>query len=626
MGILDNIGGRILLTYRADVSDAKAKLKELSAEERATAKAAIEATEQKNKALEGHINTIKNVTVAVAAVTAAYKIGAAGFEEYQKIGQLTKRAGLTNIDELSKAAGGLRTNVELLTFAAKAQHGALALTQQQMDISIESMRALTKEGFDSSEAFDDVTKAVTTLDTGALEKYGIHVDKVADKHEQLTKLVSALSGETKKFGGDLSDETDSVNRLGVEWDDALSKFKQGIGELVVQLGPLLEALGKVVGVVAGITDLVPGGMSTILAYAAAGPAGAILVNNGKIASFFDIGQGAKDLLAEQNLYKGVTSQLTASLNASAQGDIASLLNKNQSGPADIDPALALRILRAGIAQMTKGARTRPGRGGDAGGVEYGFDPYFGHNSIQSAAANGNYGLGSFGTLRGTTPDGFNGLLHSFAQVGAKQGTTPDGFNGLLHSFAQVGAKQSDFQRAKIRASSIFGPIEEFDAYKTAFGTLTTSITSAFGAWASGASSFGAAWKKAFADGLVGVSVDMQGRALQSAAYALFYLAMGQPAAAAASGKAAAAFEAGSLLVGGLARGLHGGGAAGGGRASGGAAPVLSAGAASGGGKNVTVILGDDFADDSNSRRRARVARAIEMAERDRGTKPSVYAG
>lgn len=172
----------------------------------------------------------------------------------------------------------------------------------------------------------------------------------------------------------------------------------------------------------------------------------------------------------------------------------------------------------------------------------------------------------------------------------------------------------------------FGPIDEFNAYATAFDALNTVATQAFAAWTQGATLTGKAMRQLAADSLAATAQDMFGKSLQHAAYAIGALAMGGPIAgksAAQHGKAAAAFAAGSIIVGGLARKLNVGEAAGAG-ASGGAGSYGAGGAASVGaagsqrdmGRITNLYVGDMFSDDNPRTSRQKFARLQRSARRE----------
>lgn len=180
--------------------------------------------------------------------------------------------------------------------------------------------------------------------------------------------------------------------------------------------------------------------------------------------------------------------------------------------------------------------------------------------------------------------------------------------------------------------SAFGTIEDINAYSVAFEALSGVLQTAFDAWASGADLTAESMKGLAANAIRGVASLMFAEALKHGAYALGNLAFGLSgdprafAAAAAHGKAAAAFGAGAVLVGGLSRALSpsGGPSVG---ATGGHAPSVGGAAGSGGGGgNITIIYGSSDADESPRWRQQKLWRDIERARRFQSGSNTVIRG
>jgi hypothetical protein len=124
---------------------------------------------------------------------------------------------------------------------------------------------------------------------------------------------------------------------------------------------------------------------------------------------------------------------------------------------------------------------------------------------------------------------------------------------------------------------------------------------------------------------------MFAKSVQHAAYALGSLAFGDFRGAATHGAAAGAFAAGALTIGSLARSMGGGAAAGlpAGNATGAgstAVPVLpSYSGAPSGNRQVTLVIGDDFAEDSPRKRAAKAGRYLQMGMRATGPTGVAFA-
>jgi LPXTG-motif cell wall-anchored protein len=149
---------------------------------------------------------------------------------------------------------------------------------------------------------------------------------------------------------------------------------------------------------------------------------------------------------------------------------------------------------------------------------------------------------------------------------------------------------------------------------TGFQALTGAASEAWGVLVTGSERSGKALKELAGNALLGLSMEMFGNALKHSAMAAGSLALGRPDVAALHGKAAAMHGAGAVALGGMARALGAGqGPSGGGALS----PTAGRGPAGGGGRTFspTIILGNDWADQSPRERSRQVNRALERARR-----------
>lgn len=161
-------------------------------------------------------------------------------------------------------------------------------------------------------------------------------------------------------------------------------------------------------------------------------------------------------------------------------------------------------------------------------------------------------------------------------------------------------------------AKIFGPIEEFDLYRTAWQGLEAVVTAGFDAWISGSKSAGQAMKEAlhqYSKQLAGEAVL---QALRHGAYALGSLAFGDVRAAQAHGISAAkwtAVAAAATILGKTTAPSAAGGS------SGYAAAGIGGGPRGGGGgtTSTTVVLGDGFNDTSPRYVARRTRRAMDLA-------------
>jgi hypothetical protein len=175
---------------------------------------------------------------------------------------------------------------------------------------------------------------------------------------------------------------------------------------------------------------------------------------------------------------------------------------------------------------------------------------------------------------------------------------------------------------------IFGPVEEFDLYTTAWQGLESVVSAGFSAWIDGSKSVGTAMKEAlhgFAKNLAGEALL---QALRHGAYALGSLAFGDMKGAAAHGISAAKWGAVAVaagVVGKVTAPSVGGGSANANAAAGigGGGPRPSSGT---GGTHNTIIIGDPLGYESPRSQAQRVRRGLDLAdERTRGTRSVVYS-
>jgi len=221
------------------------------------------------------------------------------------------------------------------------------------------------------------------------------------------------------------------------------------------------------------------------------------------------------------------------------------------------------------------------------------------------------GRGSIGQAADTYGVGAAGERSMIDQILGRQRAAFDaGSKGLMNPYAAEGAGIRGAQESQL--SRVFGPLDEFNAYATAFDSLTGAIGSALGAWIDGSMSAGKAFKAFIAEAVKGIAIQMAIEAIKHGAYAIGSLAMGNLAGAALHGKAAAGFAAGAVLASVAAKGLHSGGSTV-------SAPAMVAPSAGGGspgasqGTAAVIVYGDQFAEDSPHDRQLKAKRMVDRA-------------
>ncbi len=418
---------------------------------------------------------------------------------------------------------------------------------------------------------------------GEQDKTGDSATKMADKQDSafqkakksFTEFNSAMEIGRKVFGflGDSADAFAAKNKESAaewtkaskDWNQALGSVKEAIGGLVVQMAPLISALSKAVDLAAGLLSNVAGSVK------------------------------AAQLAVLKERY-GATWQ--------AGFDEVGRLTRQAANRYDYSDAPM-----PGWDKVNLGANygpQAPGRsGGGSGGGGYDAGGYTQLGPLISGRDQFRGGVGNFSGGLG-------------ANTGIETNVSLEQLTGAQSNAAAMAAQfKSDSQQSYLE--SIFGPVDQFDVYAEGFNILSGAMQGAFDAWVDGSLSAGDAMKKFFSDAIKGAASQMFAEAIKHGAWAIGDLAFGNLPGAAMHAKAAAAFGAGALAVGGIARqlgGSGGGGSGGGGVGASGGANLGGGGSSGGGQQSVTIILGDFMSDDNPRSRAGQVARAIRSARKE----------
>lgn len=572
MSLIQQVATTLLL-FKADTSDVKAKIKELTGLEKEAAKAQLKSIEDRNSGYERLAKGITKANVALAAVQKVFEVGAAGFKAYEERLRLSTAGARYNLDQLRSASQGLKTDTELLNLAAASANTTYALTQEQLNTAVRAMRSFEKQGNDIAKVQQAMGEAITKGSIEPLKQFGVNLELAKTPAERYSQLMSVLSDNANLAGVSQSTATDEVRRAGVEWQNTIEKLKIEVGKFVVSFGPLLKGLADIASGLADIANAVPDWMKEPWW--------------NKIPA---------DLLytAANNANQPYRDALRARMVSTVQ-DATGVSAANEA----IARATALSH------EKRKGGARKPR---ESNAPEYyvetrdGLMPVF-------ADALGGAGFGS--SIAG---------LSDRARGAAQFAETQD----ILRQVQGMGTfvRNLELERQQSVMEGIFGPLAEFDAYQKAFAALTSAVSSAYTAWVTGSESVGSAIKKAIGASLLAAGSEMAVEALKHAAYAVGSLAFGDARGAALHGKSAALFTVGAVAAGLAASKLGAGGAS-----AGPSAPQVTGGTSIAGylgggsqpyqGAHVTNYIGDYFG--SNPRQRDRqVARAMRSASRELG--------
>jgi hypothetical protein len=609
MGLLD-IGAKILMTVRADTSNAKAELKSLAGEEKKIAQERLKHAEDHNKGLEDQIKRIGRVTMAIGTAGAIIASGRAGFQAYERESRLTTAAAGANLSALSKAAGGLATRMELLEFAAKAQSGAFKLSNEQMATAQKAILAITRAGYDHADATKKVTDALVKLEGDGLKDFGIRVREAKTDTEKFAAVMDALAGKAADVDGTTATAAESVSAAGVKFQDAFDTIKTSIGEMVVAMGPLIEGAAELASVAARLTSKVSQGYSHLgnMAATIGGDRSALkgygLTWDEKAQDYYrseaidiyhdDLGGSYFDFMVAQGR------------NEFRQKGASALMGGFQQFGRDL--LGTGRGIAGDVAGNIGGIRQRRGGGGASNPFE-GYSDFQGFNMPgQSIDQSLNIGKNAAAEL-----------VSAFAAAAETSRETAANTERLKVAMQDAQTALGEYEEGK-RTSFLektFGKLEEFDAYATAFQGLTSGVVAGYNAMVDGSMSFGQAFKLSIANTLKSTGSEMLIMALKETAYGFAALAWpGGQVSAASHFKSAALFGAGAVAAGVAANALGTGGGSGASAAAG-ARSYASGGSSSSGGSvqepTRIIVYADAFAEDSERGRRATAQKIVARA-------------
>lgn len=619
MSIFSTISEAVAV-FKADTSDMEAGLKKLTGVEKEHQKAILDTAKERNSSYDGWIKKLGDTNQALELMGKGVAFAKESFKAYADHLKLSAAAGSADIEKLRAASLGLRTEHELLSFAAKTQSGIIRVSQADMETAQKAMVALTRAGFDQAQVTDKITNALVKAKSEGLDDFGLSIKAGKTDLENYTNLMAALA---QKAGGVREGQLtagESVERLGVSMQESIDKMKIALGELVAALAPLLEALAAGVGLIGDIAAASLKGSDPMAAAAQA------LATQQRILDAIAGGGSQSDMMARYAKAKGVEGRKP--VNAYDRW------NNDELGGMD-EGSYASFMRKRGL---------MGDQGKEADALDWGNWGGMGASGTGADAIRG--GTGKSYAAIGQAFDELLGRLSAHKEEGVDSRTPAEIFKAeygidLEASMSFGGGTKSgtalDLEERKAGQRSFlestFGKLEDFNAYATAFGMLTGSVTSAMDAWITGSMSAGDAVKAFIGQALKGLASQMAIEALKHGAYAIGSLAFGDlrgagthAAAAGAFGAAAAAaavaareFGGGASASGGGAGGRDhrgAGGSAGGGGSSGGSVDSPGSGSHDSEGlrkESVVIVYADPFADGSPTQRRQNAERFAQRA-------------
>ncbi len=652
---------RVVTTYTAVVSDHVSKVKDIDQSVKTLAKTEADRAKAATEGNKGLIKGLGELGLAYSAVSGAVTSAMAAMKTYAEHTRLEYAAGTANIDKMAEAAGGLLTRTELLTLAAKAQHGAYGATQKQLEDAAGAIRKHIRDGYDQETAINAVTNALVANKDKGLKQVGEQIRKTSSDAEKHSEILRKLAGDHDAVGKSSQTAAEKMAASQVSMHDAFEKIKLAFGQLAASMTPLIEATAKVIGMIAGLLD-------EIIKYAKKNPMGALGsfiggAAGGAVGEFLDESNDA-GALTMKNIALGYARSPVGTLSGNKWSSYAT---DGITPDGDIGGLAAGKYASTGAAgevealgpAVKKGAGEWDGRGGESDAKN--FQKAMTKLKWEFWGAMHEMAYEASATLGDFVSDGRNehrmsmfesvhvgdpGRAGSFA--GSLDEQNPDWRSGGKTDWSQLGSDSDEhyklsgqqredwnkgydkFNKNKEQSflENSFGKLEDFNKYKMAFDTLTGAVSASMNAWIDGSGSAGKAFKHFIADALKGLASQLMVESLKHGAYALGSLAFGDVSGAGRHAAAALAFGAGAAAAAvaakelgttaGDANAAKASAAAGGGSGSGGGG---RGGGDSGGARPIIIVTGDDMTRQTDRMRAINARRYIEQGLLQAGYTP-----
>lgn len=618
---MSTVVSNILSIYKSDITDAKAKIRELKKEGTDAAKAEALELEKKNKRLDDSISRYTKIGLqaaaaygAIAGGIAVWREAIAGAEEDQRLERL-----ILSMDQLKEASLGLRTEGELHAFVLKSQSGVYKLNAEQIQTVVKAMSVYIQDGRDATEVYNAFGEAIQTGSTKALKAFGIETEGARNSTEALKSMMEQLTPVAAQSSTATARAGDDMRRAGVELTDAIDRMKESLGKMVVALEPAITAITRLVAMIADgwamIADIARKSVQSIDGnlFGSAQATIAMRTGNDVDESYRMWRSGVGGIVSTIELGKGMAKKVLDEYG-SIELDVIDLskakLPKGRGPIQDMIEIEDVNAIAAKTAAKLAAARER-------------MKAEMIAQSTASADA-----------------------AQSFFDVDTLR-TSIDAFDASQTAMERY--QQFQDQQTSTVLEKMFGTPEQMNLYSEGLFTLQSAATSAYSAIVTGSESAGQAIKKSIAESLLALGSEMVARSIYHAAAAIGSAAIMDFRGAAKHGAASLKFAAGAALLGVAARSV--------GiqdmyqseeekeaekerkreekekekeriareREAAKSAIGGSVTLANGGffGRNITIVTGDDFADDSPRKRQQRAQRLVELGLRS--TREVVFA-
>lgn len=632
--MLSEIGKNVVIRYHAETSAAQANVRQLQKTQEKH-DATLKAQQQGEiKGLEDKIAKYAKYAMYAGAAFAAIKVSidAMGYAYDQQ--ELRERAAGHSIEALREATRGLVSENELLKLAQSANHGVMKTSADDLIVMAKAMDVYKERGYDATKVAQDFGEYLQTGKARALKDYGLQIDEARGSVAQYAQTMEQLNVVAREQAKIEEDGGDRMQQRKVQIEDATARLKESFGTLVAVAEPLLTAMIDAFTMVLDgwrqILDLLNDLPSATDAFRAARMAmeksgGEIAIEEGmKVTEKLLRDQMAK--IAEQKRAEKKAA-FDAMIAAASPEEIAFARMTAEKMGAALGAGFGAGFDRV-TAQFSGGKKGR--RGGAGGGIRIPItfttiddveldvlgaraasEDMAAREAEKAAALRARFGRASSLDTGTDFAGGAFATPESLAVIESSR--------DLMSEYEQFNSQQSDSILKKM-----FGEPQEFEAYAEGLGMLQNAGRAAFEALITGSGSAGEAFKAMIAQNMMSLASEMFGRSIYEAAMAVGSLAMYDFKGAALHGKAAAMYAVGAGALGMIGSQLGGGAVvgkgAGGAAATGSSLPSTTSSAINSApsdarGRSVTVVVGDDFADDSPRKRQQRAQRMVALGLR-----------
>jgi hypothetical protein len=604
MGIFGDAVGSVVLKYKADIDDAKIKLRELTGEQKKQAAAAVQSVEDQVKA---HERLASRIAVGMAAIGGAIAIAIGSWRSYAEHSRLAAATSTVDMSKLRDASRGLMTDLELMQVAAVSANGKWKLTSDEMANVLGAARALELKGImPLTEAATKLGDAVKKGEVDPLKELGIVYDEQLAKYDKRAAAMKALAELAAQSARTSETEAEAMRRHATSAENYYNRAKNAVGQFTHE---------TVAGFVIAADDLGK-------AWNSLGDAFSSDMTTRQLMELARIKMGLDETV---NIAKAVIAEI-----AEADAELTKLRNENQRRREE-DEAYAdyLREYRYKkqkeeaqdhLDRHNREGKYAPKKGGPGRDFELSFAEATQTTGFMSTAglagAFGRLGRYAVGEEFGTGPLG--GIVGAAANELSIFGDDFGGRYAEASAIKDILPKDLPDQSLLER---MLGPKTEIDGYRDAWTGLTDTVLAGYDAMVTGSESVGEAMKKALGGAIHATGRKMFVRGLEETAEGVAALIF-NPAAAGQHFAAAGLFLAGSGVAAAAANalGAGGGAASGAGAGAGASASGVGLGGVGFGSTGSTTrnyYIGDSFGSETPRSQAARFRLIQKEADRYR---------